>query len=62
VVPEFSDIPTGLPYVPYHTFRPDLIVRCFLRTVTVAMLAAVESLLSVVAAMQNYDRVSTETD
>jgi SulP family sulfate permease len=47
---KFGGIPTGLPYVSLPTFRPDLIVPLLPAAVTVAMLAAIESLLSAVVA------------
>jgi SulP family sulfate permease len=43
-------IPTGLPHVSLPQFRPDLIVPLLPAAVTVAMLAAIESLLSAVVA------------
>jgi len=50
VVPEFGGIPTGLPHVSLPQVRPDLIVPLLPAAVTVAMLAAIESLLSAVVA------------
>jgi sulfate permease, SulP family len=50
VVPEFGGIPTGLPQVSLPQVRPDLIVALLPAAVTVAMLAAIESLLSAVVA------------
>lgn len=50
MVPEFGGIPTGLPQVSLPQVRPDLIVALLPAAVTVAMLAATESLLSAVAA------------
>lgn len=46
----FGGIPTGLPRFSIPTFRPDLIVPLFPSALTVALLAAVESLLSAVVA------------
>src|SRR4051812_32874608 len=46
----FGGIPTGLPHVSLPQFRPDLIVPLLPAAVTVAMLAAIESLLSAVVA------------
>lgn len=50
MVPEFGGIPTGLPHVSLPQVRPDLIVPLLPAAVTVAMLAAIESLLSAVVA------------
>jgi SulP family sulfate permease len=50
----FGGIPAGLPDVRLPTFRPDLILSLISPTVTVAMLGAIESLLSAVVA----DRMS----
>jgi SulP family sulfate permease len=47
---KFGGIPTGLPRVSLPDFRPDLIVPLLPAAVTVAMLAAIESLLSAVVA------------
>ena len=47
---KFGGIPTGLPHVSLPQFRPDLIVPLLPASVTVAMLAAIESLLSAVVA------------
>jgi SulP family sulfate permease len=47
---KFGGIPTGLPQVSFPDFRPDLIVPLLPAAVTVAMLAAIESLLSAVVA------------
>ena len=47
---KFGGIPTGLPHVSLPEFRPDLIVPLLPAAVTVAMLAAIESLLSAVVA------------
>jgi sulfate permease, SulP family len=47
---KFGGIPTGLPHVSLPQFRPDLIVPLLPAAVTVAMLAAIESLLSAVVA------------
>jgi SulP family sulfate permease len=47
---KFGGIPTGLPHVSLPKFRPDLIVPLLPAAVTVAMLAAIESLLSAVVA------------
>jgi SulP family sulfate permease len=46
----FGGIPTGLPRISIPTFRPDLIVPLIPSALTVALLAAVESLLSAVVA------------
>jgi SulP family sulfate permease len=46
----FGGIPTGLPHVALPPFRPDLIIPLLPAAVTVAMLAAIESLLSAVVA------------
>ena len=50
LVPEFGGIPTMLPHVSLPQVRPDLIVPLLPAAVTVAMLAAIESLLSAVVA------------
>ena len=50
----FGGIPAGLPDVRLPNFRPDLILNLISPTVTVAMLGAIESLLSAVVA----DRMS----
>jgi sulfate permease, SulP family len=47
---KFGGIPTGLPQISLPDFRPDLIVPLLPAAVTVAMLAAIESLLSAVVA------------
>lgn len=47
---QFGGIPTGLPQVSLPQVRPDLIVPLLPAAVTVAMLAAIESLLSAVVA------------
>jgi SulP family sulfate permease len=47
---KFGGIPTGLPRVSLPDVRPDLIVPLLPAAVTVAMLAAIESLLSAVVA------------
>ena len=47
---KFGGIPTGLPQVSVPQFRPELIVPLLPAAVTVAMLAAIESLLSAVVA------------
>jgi sulfate permease, SulP family len=47
---KFGGIPTGLPHLSIPQFRPDLIVPLLPAAVTVAMLAAIESLLSAVVA------------
>jgi len=47
---KFGGIPTGLPHVSLPQFRPDLILPLLPAAVTVAMLAAIESLLSAVVA------------
>jgi len=47
---KFGGIPTGLPHISLPQFRPDLIVPLLPAAVTVAMLAAIESLLSAVVA------------
>jgi sulfate permease, SulP family len=46
----FGGIPTGLPHVSLPQFRPELIVPLLPAAATVAMLAAIESLLSAVVA------------
>lgn len=46
----FGGIPTGLPRISIPTFRPDLILSLIPSALTVALLAAVESLLSAVVA------------
>lgn len=46
----FGGIPAGLPAVRIPTFRPDLIVTLLSPTLTVAMLGAIESLMSAVVA------------
>jgi len=50
----FGGIPSGLPELRVPTFRPDLILSLISPTLTVAMLGAIESLLSAVVA----DRMS----
>src|SRR5262249_54916838 len=50
----FGGIPSGLPTVHVPTFRPDLIVGLISPALTVAMLGAIESLMSAVVA----DRLS----
>ena len=50
----FGGIPSGLPHIQLPRFRPDLILTLVSPTVTVAMLGAIESLLSAVVA----DRMS----
>ena len=50
----FGGIPAGLPQVHFPRFRPDLILTLLSPTLTVAMLGAIESLLSAVVA----DRMS----
>lgn len=47
---KFGGIPTGLPHVSLPQVRPELIVPLLPAAVTVAMLAAIESLLSAVVA------------
>ena len=47
---KFGGIPTGLPHVSLPQFRPELIVPLLPAAGTVAMLAAIESLLSAVVA------------
>ena len=47
---KFGGIPTALPHVSVPQFRPDLILPLLPAAVTVAMLAAIESLLSAVVA------------
>jgi sulfate permease, SulP family len=47
---KFGGIPTGLPHVSVPEFRPDLIVTLLPAAITVAMLGAIESLLSAVVA------------
>jgi SulP family sulfate permease len=46
----FGGIPTGLPHISIPAFRPDLIVPLIPSAFTVALLAALESLLSAVVA------------
>lgn len=50
----FGGIPSGLPHLVIPTFRPELILPLFSPALTVAMLGAIESLLSAVVA----DRMS----
>jgi SulP family sulfate permease len=50
----FGGIPAGLPHVQIPRFRPDLILTLVSPTLTIAMLGAIESLLSAVVA----DRMS----
>ena len=50
----FGGIPAGLPHIQIPRFRPDLILSLVSPTVTIAMLGAIESLLSAVVA----DRMS----
>jgi SulP family sulfate permease len=47
---KFGGIPTGLPHFAVPEFRPDLILPLIPSAVTVALLAAIESLLSAVVA------------
>lgn len=47
---QFGDIPRGLPSITLPSFRFDLIVALLSPTITVAMLGAIESLLSAVVA------------
>lgn len=47
---KFGGIPTGLPPISFPEFRPDLILPLLPAAVTVALLAAIESLLSAVVA------------
>ena len=47
---KFGGIPTGLPHISLPQIRPELIVPLLPAAVTVAMLAAIESLLSAVVA------------
>lgn len=47
---KFGGVPTGLPHVSLPQLRPELIVPLLPAAVTVAMLAAIESLLSAVVA------------
>jgi SulP family sulfate permease len=47
---KFGGIPTGLPHISFPEFRPDLIIPLLPAAVTVAMLAAIESLLSATVA------------
>ena len=47
---KFGGIPTGVPPLSFPEFRPDLIIPLLPAAVTVAMLAAIESLLSAVVA------------
>jgi SulP family sulfate permease len=46
----FGGIPSGLPHVQFPHFRPDLMLRLLSPTLTVAMLGAIESLMSAVVA------------
>jgi SulP family sulfate permease len=46
----FGGIPAGLPHVHFPTFRPELILTLLSPTFTVAMLGAIESLMSAVVA------------
>ena len=46
----FGGIPSGLPAIHFPTFRPELILPLLAPTVTIAMLGAIESLLSAVVA------------
>ena len=46
----FGGIPSGLPEIKFPTFRADLILPLLAPTVTIAMLGAIESLLSAVVA------------
>jgi SulP family sulfate permease len=46
----FGGIPAGLPHLHVPTFRPELILRLLSPTFTVAMLGAIESLMSAVVA------------
>ena len=46
----FGGIPQGLPHVVFPRFHPDLILSLLSPTITVAMLGAIESLLSAVVA------------
>lgn len=46
----FGGIPSGLPHIVLPAFRPDLILPLLSPTLTVAMLGAIESLLSAVVA------------
>ncbi len=50
----FGEVPSGLPAIRIPTFRPDLILTLLSPALTVAMLGAIESLLSAVVA----DRMS----
>jgi SulP family sulfate permease len=50
----FGGIPSGLPQIQIPAFRPDLILTLLSPTVTIAMLGAIESLMSAVVA----DRMS----
>jgi sulfate permease, SulP family len=54
ITTRFGGIPRGLPHFAIPHFRPDLIVTLLSPTITVAMLGAIESLLSAVVA----DRMS----
>src|SRR6185369_16162985 len=47
---KFGGIPTGLPHMQFPEFRVDLIVPLLPSALTVALLAAIESLLSAVVA------------
>jgi SulP family sulfate permease len=46
----FGGIPSGLPTIHFPTFRPELILPLLAPTMTIAMLGAIESLLSAVVA------------
>jgi sulfate permease, SulP family len=46
----FGEIPSGLPHVRIPSFRPDLVLTLLAPAMTVAMLGAIESLLSAVVA------------
>ena len=46
----FGGLPSGLPSVTWPQFRPDLVLTLLSRTLTVAMLGAIESLMSAVVA------------
>ena len=50
MVSKFGGIPTGLPHASLPQVRPDLIVPLLPAAATMAMLAAIESLLSAVVA------------
>lgn len=60
---QFGDIPRELPQIRLPTFRPDLILPLLSPAITVAMLGAIESLLSaVVADKMSGDRHNSNTE